>query len=71
MRSEILDGEDFYLFEGKVDIIETNGPFSHVSGIGRRPSPLLKKCVELKPRVIALLGGSNHPTQKNVNQMVE
>lgn len=62
--TEILDGRDFFDFNSKVDVIVTNPPFS-ILGTARKPYTLekmrhpavLRKCVELQPRVISLLTG--------------
>jgi hypothetical protein len=46
--TEISEGKDFFTFEGKVDIICSNPPYSNMDDV-------LKKCVELKPRIISFL----------------
>ena len=48
--TEILDGEDFFHFNEKVDVICSNPPFSILNDV-------IKKCIELNPSVIALLVG--------------
>lgn len=48
--TEIKEGLDFFDFEGKIDIICSNPPFSSYTKI-------VKKCISLRPRVIALVWG--------------
>lgn len=50
-HTQIDDGIDFFDFEGKVDIIITNPPFSEYT-------KFVEKCIALRPRVLCLLFGS-------------
>jgi hypothetical protein len=54
--------KDFLTYEGDVDIICSNPPYSIIN-------PILKKCVELKPRVISLLIGQGNLTTKRIEFM--
>ena len=49
--TEILEDKDFFLFNEKVDVICSNPPFSMIT-------PVLKKCIELQPSVIAFIFGA-------------
>jgi hypothetical protein len=60
--SEILEGKDFFEFNEQVDIICSNPPYSMIDNI-------LKKCIELKPRIISLLIGINNLTCKRIELM--
>ena len=44
---EISEGLDFYAYEGKVDWIMTNPPWSHMR-------PWLNKCMEVAPNIVLL-----------------
>lgn len=57
--SEILEGRDFFKFEGHVDIICSNPPYSIIT-------PIIEKCIELKPRVISFLLGMMNLTPKRI-----
>tara|TARA_R100001463_G_scaffold63025_1_gene115974 strand:- start:521 stop:1021 length:501 start_codon:yes stop_codon:yes gene_type:complete len=59
---EILDGRDFFKFNQKVDIICSNPPYSMIDKI-------LKKCIELKPRIISFLIGVNNLTTRRIQLM--
>jgi len=60
--SEILEGKDFFDFNEKVDIICSNPPYSILDNI-------LKKSIELKPRIISLLIGMGSLTTKRIELM--
>ena len=60
--SEILDGRDFFEFNERVDVICSNPPYSMIDNV-------LKKCIELKPRVISFLIGINNLTCKRIELM--
>lgn len=60
--SEILDGKDFFAFDEKVDIICSNPPYSMIDAV-------LKKSVELKPRVVSYLIGINNLTARRMEYM--
>jgi hypothetical protein len=46
--TEISENKDFFTFDGKVDVICSNPPYSNMDDV-------LKKSVELKPRIISFL----------------
>lgn len=60
--TEILDGEDFFKFEEKVDIICSNPPYSLIDKV-------LEKSIELNPRVISYLIGISNLTTKRMELM--
>jgi hypothetical protein len=60
--TEILEGRDFFNFNDKVDIICSNPPYSILDNV-------LKKCIELKPRVVSFLIGINNLTSKRIELM--
>jgi hypothetical protein len=60
--TEISEGKDFFTFEGKVDIICSNPPYSCMDEV-------LKKSVELKPRVISFLLLEGKITPKRMEYM--
>lgn len=60
--TEILLGRDFFKFNGKVDIICSNPPYSMIDKI-------LEKSAKLKPRVISYLIGINNLTAKRMEMM--
>ena len=60
--TEILEDKDFFLFNEKVDVICSNPPFSLIT-------PVLKKCIELQPTVIALLLGQLNLTPNRLKLM--
>ena len=60
--SEILEGKDFFEFNEKVDIISSNCPYSLMDKV-------LKKSVELNPRVIQYLIGIGNLTCKRIEFM--
>ena len=62
--SEILEGQDFFTFNKNIDVICSNPPYSMISEV-------LKKCVELNPRVISLLIGMGNLTTKRIEDMNE
>lgn len=62
--SEILEGRDFFEFEGHVDIICSNPPFSLFLKI-------INKCIELNPRVISLMFSAHNLTPKRLEIMEE
>jgi hypothetical protein len=57
--SEILDGRDFFEFDGKVDIICSNPPYSCMNRV-------IEKCIELRPRVVSLLVGMMNFNPKRI-----
>jgi hypothetical protein len=59
---EILEGRDFFNYDKKVDIICSNPPYSCIDDI-------LKKSVELKPRIITYLIGMGNLTSKRIEYM--
>jgi hypothetical protein len=60
--SEILHGRDFFEFDGRVDIICSNPPYSCIDKV-------LHKCIELNPRVISLLIGQGNLTAKRIEHL--
>lgn len=60
--SEILSNKDFFTFDKKIDIICSNPPYSIMDKV-------LKKSVELNPRVISYLIGVNNFTAKRLEFM--
>jgi hypothetical protein len=60
--TEILENKDFFKFNEKIDIICSNPPYSMIDEV-------LKKSVELKPRVISYLIGINNLTCKRIEYM--
>ena len=60
--TEILEEKDFFSYEGSVDIICSNPPYSCIDKI-------LEKSISLKPRVISYLIGINNLTAKRVEMM--
>ena len=60
--SEILEGKDFFEFNEEVSIISSNPPYSLIDKV-------LKKSVELNPRVIQYLLGMNNLTCKRIEFM--
>lgn len=60
--AEILEGRDFFEFNEKVDIICSNPPYSMIDNV-------LKKCIELQPKVISLLIGVNNLTCKRIEEL--
>jgi hypothetical protein len=60
--SEILEGKDFFDFNEKIDIICSNPPYSILDNI-------LKKSIELKPRIISFLIGMGSLTTKRIELM--
>jgi len=59
LYSEILEGKDFFDFNEKVDVICSNPPYSCLDNI-------IKKSIELQPRVINYLLGINNLTAKRI-----
>ena len=59
---EILEGKDFFEYDKDVDIICSNPPYSCIDDI-------LKKSVELKPRIISYLIGMGNLTAKRIEYM--
>ena len=59
---EILEGKDFFEYNTDVDIICSNPPYSCIDNI-------LKKSVELKPRIISYLIGMGNLTAKRIEFM--
>ena len=59
---EILDGKDFFEYNNDIDIICSNPPYSCIDDV-------LKKSVELKPRVISYLIGMGNLTAKRIEYM--
>ena len=59
---EILSGRDFFEYEGNVDIICSNPPYSILDKV-------LQKSVDLKPRVISYLIGINNLTTRRIEMM--
>ena len=60
--TEILEDKDFFLFNEKVDVICSNPPFSLIT-------PVLKKCIELQPNVIAFIFGALNLTPLRLKLM--
>jgi hypothetical protein len=60
--TEILENKDFFEYDLNVDIICSNPPYSIIDDV-------LKKSVELKPRVISYLIGINNLTAKRIKFM--
>lgn len=60
--SEILENKDFFNFNGKVDIICSNPPYSCIDKI-------LEHSVFLKPKIISYLIGINNLTPKRIEYM--
>ena len=59
---EILDNKDFFTYNGDVDIICSNPPYSCIDNV-------FKKSVELKPKIISYLIGVNNLTAKRIEYM--
>ena len=59
LHTEIDSGSDFFLFTDDVDVIISNPPYSIIDKV-------LKKSVELKPRVISYLFGYVNVTPKRI-----
>tara|TARA_R110000851_G_scaffold253319_1_gene405775 strand:+ start:286 stop:804 length:519 start_codon:yes stop_codon:yes gene_type:complete len=59
---EILEGEDFFLFNTEVDIICSNPPYSMLDKV-------IKKSIELKPHTISYLIGQNNLTAKRIETL--
>ena len=59
---EILDNKDFFYFNKKVDIICSNPPYSIMDKV-------LEKSIQLNPRVISYLIGSNNLTTRRIEDM--
>jgi len=57
--TEIEMGKDFFEYNEKVDMIISNPPYSILNAI-------LKKCIQLQPRVISLLLGIHNLTAKRI-----
>ena len=60
--SEILDDKDFFEFDGKIDIISSNPPYSFLDRI-------ITKSIELNPRVISYLIGQQNFTSRRIEIM--
>tara|TARA_R110000787_G_C13200387_1_gene423976 strand:- start:39 stop:632 length:594 start_codon:yes stop_codon:yes gene_type:complete len=60
--TEILEGRDFFTYEGHVDIICSNPPFSLIN-------KCLEKFIELSPRVISILVGALNITPRRMEMM--
>lgn len=60
--SEILEGKDFFEFNGKIDVICSNPPYSMLDKV-------FKKCIELKPYCINLLLGVGNLTARRIEWM--
>ena len=60
--SEILEGKDFFEFYGKIDIICSNPPYSLMDKV-------IKKSIELKPRVINYLIGVGNLTARRIEML--
>ncbi len=59
---EILDNKDFFKFNEKIDIICSNPPYSCIDDV-------LKKSIELEPRIISYLLGVNNLTCKRIEYL--
>jgi hypothetical protein len=59
---EILDGEDFFTYNSKIDIICSNPPYSILDKV-------FEKSVDLNPKVISYLIGINNLTAKRIKFM--
>jgi hypothetical protein len=62
--TEILEGKDFFEYEGRVDIICSNPPYSLMDMV-------IKKSIELRPRVINYLIGINNLTCRRIEMLNE
>ena len=60
--SEILDNKDFFDFEGNVDVICSNPPYSMIDNV-------LTKSISLKPKIISYLLGINNLTSRRIEYM--
>ena len=60
--TEILEDKDFFEFEGDVDVICSNPPYSMLNKI-------IKKSIELNPRVINYLIGALNLTPRRIEMM--
>tara|TARA_R110000787_G_C13141062_1_gene417271 strand:+ start:19 stop:549 length:531 start_codon:yes stop_codon:yes gene_type:complete len=60
--SELLYGKDFFAFNKKIDIICSNPPYSLMDKV-------IKKSIELKPRVISYLIGVNNLTARRIEML--
>lgn len=59
LYSEILEGKDFFEFEENIDIICSNCPYSIMDNV-------IKKSIDLKPRVINYLIGVGNLTARRL-----
>jgi hypothetical protein len=60
--TEIAKGKDFFEYNTEVDIICSNPPYSMINNV-------LKKSVELKPRIISYLIGQGNLTTQRIEYM--
>lgn len=60
--SEILDGKDFFDYEGKPEIICSNPPYSILDKV-------IEKSINLKPRVISYLIGVGNLTARRIEML--
>tara|TARA_R110000822_G_scaffold132380_1_gene269624 strand:- start:188 stop:691 length:504 start_codon:yes stop_codon:yes gene_type:complete len=61
---EILEGKDFFEYDGEPDIIIQNPPYSNLD-------EWIKKNIELNPRIISLLIGVNNLTTRRLEWLYE
>ena len=59
---EITEGKDFLQYQGKVDVICSNPPYSQLNA-------MLMKCISLSPRVISVLVGFHHLSPRRLELM--
>jgi len=60
--SEILDGKDFFDYDGKPEIICSNPPYSILDKV-------IEKSINLKPRVISYLIGVGNLTARRIEML--
>jgi hypothetical protein len=60
--SEILEGRDFFKFNGRCDVICSNPPYSMLDKV-------FKKCIDLNPMIINLLIGVGNLTARRIEWM--
>lgn len=59
---EVLDNKDFFTYDGDVDVIIQNPPYSIIND-------WIKKNIELKPRIISFLLGIGNLTTKRIETL--
>mgnify|MGYP003115684357 CR=1 FL=1 len=60
--SEILEGRDFFKFNGKCEVICSNPPYSMLDKV-------FKKCIDINPWIINLLIGVGNLTARRIEMM--